>query len=220
MTLRAKAASTVYLLRHAHSVANERGILAGQASGISLSTKGKAQAEDLVLHLEQMNLTQIHLSPLQRCQETVEPFLKQKPSMTTRINDSVIEMNYGDWTGKKLSYLSRRSLWKEIQAQPSTVTFPQGESFLEMQHRAIVAIEKISNVPGNHLVVSHGDVIRVILNHYLGAHLDEFQRITVDPASISSIRFHDGRVSVQKVNSTNSLTSHAGSALGGGAGKK
>jgi broad specificity phosphatase PhoE len=89
-----------------------------------------------------------------------------------------------------------------------------------MRHRAIGAIEGIRKTNGNHLVVSHGDVIRVILNHYLGAHIDEFQRLSVDPASISVIRFTNGNVSVQRINSTTDFGAHSGSTLGGGAGSK
>ena len=212
--------STIYLLRHAHSKANASGILAGQLPGIELSTKGKEQSELLARVLGTLDIKYVHASPLERCLATVNPYLLANSKVSVREEPALIEMNYGDWTGKKLNLLARRSLWKEIQKRPSGVTFPSGESFLEMRHRAIGAIEEVRKTNGNHLVVSHGDVIRVILNHYLGAHIDEFQRLSVDPASISVIRFTNGNVSVQRINSTTDFGAHSGSTLGGGAGSK
>ncbi len=213
-------ASTVYLLRHAHSVANGRGILAGQSKGIKLSAIGKKQADNLVATLVPLDIDYVYLSPLERCLETVTPFLKVHEKALISQSPEFVEMNYGGWTGKRLAILSRRSMWKDIQKEPSTVRFPQGESFLEMRHRAVAGIESLRGKPGNHLVVSHGDVIRVILNHYLGAHLDNFQRLSIDPASISAIRFAHGGVTIQNMNSTSSVSAHSSSTLGGGAGKK
>jgi broad specificity phosphatase PhoE len=48
--------TTVILLRHAHSTANEKGVLAGRASGISLSKKGEVQAQELKIRLGSLNL--------------------------------------------------------------------------------------------------------------------------------------------------------------------
>ena len=220
MTLRNNGQSTIYLLRHAHSAANNRGILAGQKLGISLSSKGKAQAIALIPVLEKLSLSCIHTSPLQRCLETIEPFARTHPNLSIEEDSAFIEMHYGQWSGSKLALLSRKSLWRQIQKEPSGVRFPEGESFAEMASRAIEGIEKLRGVKGNHLVISHGDVIRVIINHYLGNHLDNFQRLSIDPASLSSLSFHKERISIHTINSTQSAAPHSGSTLGGGGGEK
>ncbi|MEI6039480.1 MAG: histidine phosphatase family protein [Actinomycetes bacterium] len=215
-----KGRSTIYLLRHAHSQANGRGILAGQKPGIKLSAQGRKQAKDLIGILETLKIEDVQLSPLERCRETIAPFIERHLDLPVSVNPSFIEMHYGEWSGEKLALLSRKSLWRTIQKSPSAVRFPAGESFLEMSSRAIEGIESLRNDNKVHLVVSHGDVIRVILNHYLGSHLDTFQRLAIDPGSISSLVFNGEHVSIQRINSTASFGAHEGSTLGGGAGKK
>ena len=63
-------------IRHAHSTANDAGILSGQLPGISLSKKGKKQAELLVDRLGSSHFDSIRVSPMQRCEETIAPWLK------------------------------------------------------------------------------------------------------------------------------------------------
>jgi probable phosphoglycerate mutase len=131
-------------------------------------------------------------------------------------------MDYGQWSGKTLAVLSKKALWSTIQKNPSRVRFPEGESFTQMQSRVIERIEKLRTIPGNHLVVSHGDVIRVALTHYLGAHLDAFQKISIGPATLSTIIFHQENVVISGTNIpiSHSQTSTPGeSTLGGGGGR-
>jgi len=218
MTLRTSAPVVVHLLRHAHSEANLKGVLAGRIEGVSLSKKGQEQALALVPTLSQLKISHIHSSPLQRCIETVSPFQRDFRSLKIKKNSAFIEMDYGSWSGRKLSTLSKQKLWNHIQSTPSVVRFPEGESFLEMRSRAIDGIENLRGIKGNHLVVSHGDVIRTILNHYLGSHIDHFQRIAIDPASISTLIFHDGNVSVRSMNAKESQRGTGHSTLGGGSG--
>ena len=211
---------TIYLLRHAHSQANNRGILAGRKKGIKLSARGKKEAVALVNSLNELGISEIHASPLERCLETIAPFSEQAQGIPLIQDEAFIEMHYGDWSGAKLSSLSRKKLWKTIQSNPSQVRFPAGESFHELCSRAIEGIEKLRNRGGTQLVVSHGDVIRVILNHYLGSHLDNFQRLSIEPASLSRISFHGDRISIQFINVTSKISGNTDSTLGGGSGKK
>ena len=215
----------IVLLRHAHSIANEKNLLAGRISGITLSKSGKSQALDLVDRLGAMQFDEIAISPLQRCRETIDPWLSANNAKSRLvIDESISEVDYGSWSGKTLASLSRKTQWKVVQDFPSQMTFPEGESLLEMQGRALSGFYSLNAVKGKvpRLLVSHGDVIKSIVAHCLGMHLDQFQRLVIEPASITIIdtdsgvsrlvRFNDAKGSLTSGKSTNQ------SALGGSTG--
>ena len=224
--------TTVILLRHAHSVANEKGILAGRASGVSLSTKGKEQAELLTSRLGSARFKDIRISPLERCLATLEPWLQsQDTSVRKKIlfDPNVTEVDYGDWTGKKLLALSLRKEWRVVQNTPSEMKFPKGESLLQMQQRAEKALRQSIKKTGTgvSLIVSHGDVIKSLIATALDLHLDKFQKIVIDPASISVLDFSKGSFRLLHLNdlTTNfeylSQKKRSGKTLlGGGSGSK
>jgi len=184
----------IILLRHAHSIANESGILAGQLPGISLSKKGSQQAIDLVERIGKVSFDSIRMSPMQRCQETLAPWLESSNSNELKkliLDEKLIEMNYGSWSGKKLNSLSKQPLWKMIQERPSKVEFPQGERMAAMQKRSVASIdEAVAEKPkGTHLFVSHGDVIKAMVASLLKMKLDNFQSLVIDPASITMLEY-------------------------------
>jgi probable phosphoglycerate mutase len=151
------------------------------------------------------------------------PYLQGR-SEPLHLVDDLIEMEYGSWSGKPLSNLSRNQMWKSIQSRPSTVRFPEGESFSEMSLRANQAVLNLAEGHKRILVLSHGDVIKSIVAFHLGLALDQFQRISIDPASITRIQVPSSQVI--QVNSTAHLLSRSKSKkpkrdrfqLGGGAG--
>jgi probable phosphomutase (TIGR03848 family) len=215
----------IVLLRHAHSVANEKNLLAGRTAGISLSKTGKEQAKDLIARLGNIQFDEVAISPLQRCRETIDPWL-DKTGTKSRIvvDESISEVDYGNWSGKTLASLRRKAQWKVVQDFPSQMTFPEGESLLEMQGRALSGFYRLNAVKGKgpRLLVSHGDVIKSIVAHCLGMHLDQFQRLVIEPASLTIIdtdsgssrlvRFNDAKGFLSSEKSTNQ------SALGGSTG--
>ncbi len=188
--------TTVILLRHAHSVANEKGVLAGRTPGIKLSKKGATQAEDLIKRLGSLTFKEIRISPLERCYLTLEPWLAaQKISLKALILDEGIsEVDYGQWTGKKLTLLALKKEWRVVQKTPSKMVFPEGESLLDVQRRAkkslLKSVEKSKD--GVVLLVSHGDVIKAIVADALNMELDKFQKIVIDPASITVLDYNKG----------------------------
>ncbi len=101
--------------------------------------------------------------------------------------DDVGEVRYGKWEGKKIAKLAQKPLWNTVQFFPSRMRFPDGEALREVQFRAVQALERTStqHIDGVIVVVSHADVIKLVLAHYLGVHIDLFQRIAVAPASVS-----------------------------------
>lgn len=185
--------ATIYLLRHAESSANSAGILAGRLPSISLSKAGKAQSRAIIETLRNLEITHIYSSPIQRCLETIEPFAKFSNKKVTSA-PNFVEMDYGDWSGRKLSALRREKLWKSIQKRPSTVRFPNGESFEEMQARIKRGLHDLTkkHKKGRVLVVSHGDPIKVVIASALRMDLDDFQKLVVDPASLTIIDWPSG----------------------------
>jgi len=181
-------------IRHAHSTANDAGILSGQLPGVSLSKKGIKQAHDLVERIGASSFDSARISPLQRCEETITPWLNSKYSKGLKsylIDDALIEMNYGTWSGRKLSSLSREKMWREIQERPSTVQFPGGERMKAMHKRALSSISDAlaEKKNGTHLFVSHGDVLKAVVASLLKMKLDDFQSLVIDPASVTVIDF-------------------------------
>jgi 2,3-bisphosphoglycerate-dependent phosphoglycerate mutase len=202
--------TTVLLIRHGRTSANTAGRLAGRASGIGLDAAGVQQAAELAGRLSRVQLRAIVSSPLRRCRQTAQALLAAQPnSCVMSVEQGLVECGYGDWTGKSLRELSKDKLWSAVQQQPSAVRFPGGESLLEMSTRAIKAVRdwdaRIGAEHGPFAVwaaVSHGDPIKAILADALGMHLDSFQRIVVDPASISIVRYTAARPYVITANST------------------
>ena len=196
----------ILLIRHAHSVANDRGILAGRSNGVVLTERGNKQAIDLSKRLQGINFSAIHISPIERCHLTMAPYLDslataKRPKVF--VNEDLSEVDYGTWTGKKLSSLYRHKLWKTVQNRPSAMYFPEGEGLANMQVRAMRALHQVSSSSGNQIVVSHGDVIKGMVAGVLGTHLDNFQKIVIDPASITVLESDGTDFRVITLNSTN-----------------
>ena len=224
--MRVQKPATIYLLRHGHSTANARSILAGRDASVSLSPRGIEQAQAVMHELGERKFAKIYSSPMPRCLETLRP-LAGKSKLKIEKDDGLIEMEYGDWSGKKLLMLSRKKMWSEIQARPSLVRFPNGESFLEMQGRALESVKSLA-IPGAEILVcSHGDVIKAIVAGLVGLHLDNFQRLSIDPASITVIDLFADSAHIRIMNSTAHLREMNGGKasssklnLGGGSGTK
>jgi probable phosphomutase (TIGR03848 family) len=192
---------TVILVRHGRSTANATGVLAGRLPGVHLDDAGVKQAAAVGERLAGVRLAAAVSSPLERCRETArEITTRQAGALRAGTDKQLSECDYGEWQGRALKDLAREKLWKTVQAQPSAATFPGGESMRAMQDRAVAAVRRHdARVAAEHgpdavwLAVSHGDVIKSILADALGTHLDLFQRIHVDPASVSIVRYTESR---------------------------
>lgn len=199
---------TVILLRHARSVSNSAHTLAGRTEGVELDEKGTAQAAALVDRLAGLPIRALIRSPLLRCRLTLEP-VAAALGLQPVIDERLSEVDYGQWTGRKLSELLNEPLWSVVQQQPSAAVFPDGESLAAMQSRAVTAIRehdrRLAEENGADalwVACTHGDVIKSVVADALGGHLDSFQRIVADPASMSVIRYTDARPFVVHVNHT------------------
>jgi probable phosphoglycerate mutase len=178
----------VYLLRHAQSSANTKGILAGQDNSVELSKKGAKEANEIVEYLESLKIAKVYCSPLTRCLQTITPFMARNSKIEFIVEPRLIEMNYGKWSGRKLSSLAKDLRWKKVISKPSTFTFPEGESFKQMRSRVDRLLADLAVQKDSVLLVTHGDVIKMILASSLGLPIDRFQGFVAEPASVSTVR--------------------------------
>ncbi len=180
--------ATLFLIRHGLTAQTGK-ILYGQAPGVDLDHRGRAQADDLARRLEPVRLTALYSSPLERCVQTVAP-LAQTKRLPIVERAELIEMDAGTWTGKPLTQLRRKkAAWAEVQSRPSAFRFPGGEGFAEAQVRVVAEVERIArrHRRGRVALATHGDIVRILMAHFTGAPLDAFQRFVADPASVSVI---------------------------------
>ena len=198
--------ATVLLVRHGRSTANTGGVLAGHTPGVLLDEVGQQQADALVGRLAGLELAAAISSPLERCMETAQRALAGRDA-NIRMDERIVECRYGDWTGKELKSLTDDPMWKVVQRHPSAAVFPgaEGESLRDVQNRAVEAIREFNAEFGDrsvYAVFSHGDVIKAILADALGLHLDQFQRIVVNPCSVSVVTYTPERPFVHRMNDT------------------
>jgi len=196
--------TTVVLLRHGRTTANAGGVLAGWTPGVELDDSGRAQVQAVGERLAKVPLAAIVSSPLERCRQTADAVADGR-ELAVQTDDRLGEARYGDWTGRTIKELSKEPLWKVVQQHPSAAVFPgpEGEGLAQTQSRAVAAVRAWNaqlGPDGVWLACSHGDVIKAILADALGLHLDQFQRIVVDPASISIVTYTETRPFVVRVN--------------------
>jgi probable phosphomutase (TIGR03848 family) len=233
--------ATVILVRHGRTTANASGVLAGRSAGVKLDETGREQADRTAVRLAPVPLAGLVSSPQERCRQTARQIAAAQPERDggplAIVNEGgLAECDYGEWQGGRLKDLAKEKLWRVVQHQPSAATFPGGESMVAMQHRAVSAVRRLDreydDAHGPDTVwaaVSHGDIIKSVLADALGMHLDLFQRIQVDPASVSIIRYTAERPYVLASNThagdlawlnppRRKRTRRSGAVVGGGAG--
>jgi probable phosphoglycerate mutase len=192
---------TVLLVRHGLTALTGP-VLAGWTPGVHLDPRGSDQAASLGRRLAPLPLAAIVSSPLERCVETAEAIAEGRQLQVT-VEDRLGEARYGDWTGAELKRLSREPLWRAVQAHPSSVRFPGGEALRETQARAVEAVRDWNERLGadaTYLVCSHADVIKSLVADAVGLHLDLFQRLVIDPCSVTVVRYTELRPFLLRLN--------------------
>ena len=198
--------STLLLVRHGLT-AKTGPVLTGRSPGVHLDERGVKQAVAVAERIATLPLAAIITSPLERCVDTAEHIRGAQQAAgrepAWHVDERLIECGYGSWTGRPIKELATDPLWKVVQAQPSAVRFPDGEALSEVSARPVAAVRDWDERLGENAVwvaCSHGDVIKSILADALGLHLDQFQRIVVDPCSVSVIRYTAARPYVLRSN--------------------
>lgn len=199
--------ATIILVRHGENEWVKKQRLAGWIPGIHLNENGRSQAQDVAGRLAVLPVTAVYSSPVLRCQETAA-YIAHPHNLDVIDLPAVGEVRYGKWEGKKIKTLAKKRAWHAVQHYPSRFQFPQGEALREVQFRAIQALEILSarHKDETIVVVSHADVIKLLLAHYLGTHIDLFQRIVIAPASASIITLlPNGGVRILRLNDNGPL---------------
>lgn len=207
---------TVLLLRHGRSTANTAGLLAGRTPGVLLDDVGREQVAALARRLAVVPLAALVSSPVQRCLDTAEAVravagprgkASRRPGLV--VDERLSECDYGTWTNRPLSELVKEPAWTVVQQHPSAARFPDGEALREVQARAVEAVRehdaRLQREVGDHAVwaaVTHGDVIKALVADAVGSHLDSFQRIVADPASVTAVRYTTTRPFLLRLNDT------------------
>lgn len=209
---------TVVLLRHGRSTSNTAHTLAGRTPGVELDDHGRKQAADVVDRLVGLDIAEIVRSPLLRCEQTVGPIAADR-GLTPVVEERLVEVDYGQWTGRPLKDLLEEPLWKVVQRHASGAVFPDGEGLAQVQARAVAAIRehdrRLAEEHGKDVVwiaCTHGDVIKSVLADAYAMHLDSFQRIVAEPASMSVIRYSATSPFVLRVNDTGDALAAIGQA--------
>lgn len=198
--------STLLLLRHGLTKLTGP-VLAGRTPGLHLDDRGQAQAAAAAARIAVLPLATIVTSPLERCTDTAVVVREAQRAAgrepAWEVDDRLVECGYGDWTGRAIKDLVKDPIWKVVQTQPSAARFPAGESLSEMSARAVASVRDWDARLGPDAIwvaCSHGDVIKAVLADALGLHLDQFQRIVVDPCSVSVVRYTETRPYVLRAN--------------------
>jgi len=177
-----------YFVRH--GVTSHTGHkLTGWMDGVHLTDDGRSQAEAAAEKLAAVKFNAIYTSPIDRCFETAQIVASRHPKLSLQKNEAIGEVRYGKWTGRSLKSLGQTKLWTTVQHWPSAMRFPDGETLREVQMRSVDEVERLKALHPKSKVccVSHADVIKLVFAHYLGVHLDLYQRIVIGPASISVV---------------------------------
>jgi probable phosphomutase (TIGR03848 family) len=192
----------ILLIRHALTESTGKR-LSGHTPGLHLSEIGRQQAEAVAERLRSVPLAALYTSPLERCAETAEAVARGRGIAVDPL-PALLEVDYGKWTDRPMAQLVRTSLWKRVQQTPSSVRFPDGETLEEVQARSVAALLELArrHPRAAVAVVTHAEVIRLAVAHFAGVHIDLFQRMIVNPASVSAVALGDGMPRIIRLNDT------------------
>jgi len=188
--------TAILLIRHA---AHEHLglILSGRMPGVPLSPAGAVQAARLAAHLADVSVSAIHSSPVQRARETAAA-IALPHGLRAEIAEGLDEIDFGSWTGESFAHLQHQPEWIAWNSARGSASVPGGETMARAQARIVAYIEGLARHlrGGTVVLVSHCDMIRAAVAHYLGLALDRMLSFDIDPASISRLAVGDwgGRV--------------------------
>lgn len=194
--------TTLLLVRHAHTDAVGRS-LAGRAAGVALSPDGRVQAARLAARLASETLDAVYTSPLERAVRTAEAIAEPR-GLQVAVEDGLTELDFGGWTGARIDTLEPDERWRRFNVFRSGTRIPDGELALEAQVRVVCALLRLRerHPQGTILAVSHADVIRMAVAHFIGMPIDLALRLEVDPASVSALELSDWGARLLALNAT------------------
>lgn len=176
---------------------------------VSLSQNGYLQAGLIKRKLEKEPIGKIYTSDFSRAVETAKA-INLPHKVELEIVAGLCEINFGLWEG--LSFSEIRTRYKEQFERwmegAMDFRFPEGETLEEVRQRVIGVLTRIKMEPGGKdvAIVGHGGPIKIILCEVLNLDLSNFWKISLDPGSISMIKFEKENHVVTLINDTCHLT--------------
>ncbi len=200
---------TIFLLiRHGETDYNKSWHLPGRLPDVHLNNRGRQQAQALADNLSKAPIKAIYSSPLDRTLETADP-LARLLKLEVIPMAGLLETDCGEWQGLSVKKLRRQKVWQEVQHHPSLFTFPGGESVRESQNRMVQSIKSLRLIHSSGDVVacfSHADPIKQVIAFYLGLGLDNFQRLSITPGSVSALSISENGSQLISLNINPSFT--------------
>ena len=188
------------LVRHGQTDENVSGRISGQGDA-PLNARGREQAALAATTLQPLGVTHIFSSPVVRARQTADILAQHLQVDVAEVAD-LREVEYGEWEGKFFHDIRQHPIAQQVFNDPIQAVFPQGESLVAMQQRGVRVIEDVRRQQPQNVValVSHGDVIRTVLAHYLGMPFNDYRRLNIDPGALSALELFDDWVRVKAVN--------------------
>ena len=195
--------TTFYLVRHGETGAKQ---INGRRPGVHLNPEGQAQAQRMAERFSKIPIAALYASPLERTMDTAQ-YLSGKLNLPIQTEDAVLEIDFGDWTGKTLEELTNDPRWKRFNSFRSGTRIPEGETMLEVQQRFVNWIDNIrrQHVDQRVVVVSHGDPIKCVLMYYAGMHIDMYNRFDVGLTSVNVVSIDDDHARILTINNVGNL---------------
>jgi broad specificity phosphatase PhoE len=190
----------VILVRHGQTDENVSGKISGQGP-VPLNARGQEQAQLAAEVLTALGVTHLFCSPVVRARQTAE-MLSQHLGLEVAEMPDLREVGYGEWEGKFFHEIRQSPIAHQVFNDPVNAVFPNGESLPAVQQRGVQVIETVrrQHPQGVLVFVSHGDVIRTVLAHYLDMVFNEYRRINIDLGALSVLELYDDWVRVKTVN--------------------
>jgi broad specificity phosphatase PhoE len=153
-----------------------------------LTLRGRDQARALARAAAEAGVTAVWTSQLIRARETAE-IIGDALGLVPRIDERLAESHRGRWEGRLVVDLEREepAEWAAWQRAGSAYRFPDGESLVEHQRRALAALDAVREGPLPALVVCHGGTIRAIAAASHPRGLDAFQELEVPNAALLAL---------------------------------
>jgi len=179
----------VMLLRHGETDWNREGRVMGR-NPVELNERGRAQVAAQARFAQTIRPDLIVTSPLVRARQTAELMAAELGDVEIVEEESIAEVRYGRWEGMVYHELIEDPYYAEYRKSPIEHPTPGGETIPQVQARGVEAVSRLLRAhPDRRLMfVSHGDIIRTVLCHFMGLDLTFFHRLRIDNASLSTVQ--------------------------------
>jgi len=176
------------LMRHGETPWNRQGRVMGR-NPVEIDEHGRAQVAAAVDLVRALKPDLIVTSPLVRARQSAE-IVAEAIGLPILEEPLIAEVKYGRWEGMSYHELVTDADYLSYREEPILSPTPGGETIPEVQARGVEAISRTlqRNDGGRVLFVSHGDIIRTVLCHFIGMELRHFRRLRVDNAALSAVQ--------------------------------